>query len=178
MDKKPQTIEELMNYYDSKISSLEAELARVREERDFFEQQCMTPVEGNTLLNTGSEQDLYPGELHEVLLSVLKDARDRLPDVGRRTDIIEDLLRHNPVKGLPEKRSKELKTILKGYKRMDSVTQKKLKEMGIEIQEQNNKHYKFRYYGDRRYTEMIAATGSDGICGGRNAAAFMIKKFF
>ena len=55
---------------------------------------------------------------------------------------------------------------------------RKLADLGIDVAEKTNRHWKVRYYGDPRYSGVIPCSGSDGFRGGRNLAADLIKRFF
>ena len=129
------------------------------------------------MLNAGAEAELYPDEIHEVLVNVIKNARRNIPDGSRRADIIDDILKHNPVQGIPDQKMKTLKVALKGYRVMDKTTKRKLEELGIDVEAQKRTHYRLRYYGDPRYYATMAASGSDARAG-NNLAAELINKFF
>ena len=99
---KPQTIEEMMAYYDRKIDELQAKKEMLQAEKESLERRLQDhsaagKYSGNELLHGGKECDLYPGEIHEILVSLLKEARKGVPEGSRRADLLEDLLKHNPV---------------------------------------------------------------------------------
>lgn len=180
---KPQTIEEMMAYYDRKIDELQAKKEMLQAEKESLERRLQDhsaagKYSGNELLHGGKECDLYPGEIHEILVSLLKEARKGVPEGSRRADLLEDLLKHNPVEGVPGKKAQALKNALKGYTDLDASLRRKLENLGIDVAEQGRKHYKLKYYGDDRYTATMACTGSDAGRGGRNLAAGIIQKFF
>lgn len=180
---KPQTIEEMMAYYDRKIDDLQAEKEILQAEKESLERRLQDhsaagKFSGNELLHAGKECDLYPGEIHEILMDMLKAARRSVPEGSRRADILEDLLRHNPVEDVPGRKTQSLKNALKGYTDLDASLRRKLEDLGIDVTEQGRKHYKLKYYGDDRYTATMACTGGDAGRGGRNLAAELIQKFF
>ena len=180
---KPQTIEEMMEYYDRKIDELQAENEMLLAEKEALERRLQDhsaagKAAGNDLLRAGEECDLYPQEIREILVDVLRDARKGVPNGSRRANILDDLLGHNEVEGSPGRKAQALKNALKGYTDLDSSLRRKLEDLGIDVAEQGRKHYKLRYYGDDRYTASMACTGSDAGRGGRNLAAELIQKFF
>ena len=180
---KPQTIEEMMAYYDRKIDDLQAENEILQAEKEALERRLQDhsmagKATGNELLQPGEECDLYPREIREILVAVLRDARKGVPQGSRRADILDDLLAHNEVKDVPDKKAKALKNALKGYTDLDSSLRRKLEDLGIDVAEQGRKHYKLKYYGDDRYSASMACTGGDAGRGGRNLAAELIQKFF
>ncbi|MBQ1915671.1 MAG: hypothetical protein II178_10720 [Selenomonadaceae bacterium] len=179
---KPQTIEEMMAYYDREIDDLQAKNEILQAEKEALERRLQEhsiagKAMGNELLKPGKECDLYPGEIREILVDILKEARKGMPQGTRRADILEDLLSHNAVEGIPDKKAKALKTALKGYKDLDASLRRKLEDLGIDLAEQGRKHYKLKYYGDDRYSATMACTGGDAGRGGRNLAAEIIQKF-
>ncbi len=180
---KPRTIEDMMAYYDRKIDDLQAENEMLQEENTGLEKRLQDlssagKPKGNALLQPGKEHDFYPQEIHEILVDILAEARKAVTDGSRRADILDDLLAHNAVKNVPDKKAKELKNVLKGYTELDSSLRRKLKDLGIDVAEQGRKHYKLKYYGDDRYSASMACTGGDGGRGGRNLAAELIQRFF
>ncbi len=179
---KPRTLEEMMAWYDRKIDDLQAENEILREEKATLEQRLQDhsvagKSVGSELLCAGAECDLYPGEIHEILMDVLKEARKGISNGSRRADVLDDLIAHNNIQGIPDKKAESLKTALKGYKELDASLRRKLNDLGIDIAEQTKKHYKLKYYGDDRYTASMACTGGDSGRGGRNLASNLIQKF-
>ena len=150
---------------ENKVASLETELAtlRSRYEADIKESR---------------EKDLYPQERREILMDVLRQARRNIPDGTRRADVVDDALASCAVQGIPAKKEKALKEALTGYQDMDASLRRKLSDLGIDVAEKTNRHWKVRYYGDPRYSGAIPCSGSDGFRGGRNLAADLIKRFF
>lgn len=180
---KPQTIEEMMEFYDRRIDELQAENEILRAEKEGLERRLQEhstsgKATGNDLLQPGEERDLYPGEIHEILMDLLAEARKGTMEGSRRADLLDDLLAHNKAKGIPGKKAREIKNALKGYTDLDSSLRRRLKDIGIDVAEQGRKHYKLKYYGDDRYTAAMACTSSDAGRGGRNLAAEIIQRFF
>ena len=180
---KPQTIEEMLAYYDRRIDDLQAENELLRAENESLEKRLREhsvseKSKGNALLQPGKEYDLYPQEIHEILMDLLAEARKTVLKGSRRAHILDDLLAANTTKNIPSKKTTALKNALKGYTDLDPALRRKLKDLGIDVAEQGRKHYKLKYYGDDRYSASMACTGGDGGRGGRNLAAELIQKFF
>ncbi|MGN1024116.1 MAG: hypothetical protein ACI4OJ_11500 [Lachnospiraceae bacterium] len=128
------------------------------------------------ILYLGEEEEFYPGEIREMLLdAVAKDQPNARPD-SRRFTVLQDILEHNDYEHLGEKREKEVKNLLSGYKSMSGTLRQALKELGFVITEEG-KHYRLTYYGDDRYQTTLAKTGSDWR-EGKNAASFIISMMF
>lgn len=180
---KTQTPEEFVAALQHQIDDLTAENIMLTEENDGLKRRLlsharMKTAENGSLLVRGRENDLYPNEIYEVLIDLLQEVRSQVKTGTRRADILDDLLSANSSDGIPQKKARELKDILKGYKALDAATRRKLNDIGIDVSEQQKKHYKLRYYGDTRYNASMPCSGSDRESGGRNLAAELIKKFF
>ena len=120
------------------------------------------------ILFMGDEFEFYPGEVKDLLLSVLSDAAKGIQPKSRRADIVRDIIRNNDYQKLSVAKAEELKCILKNYDGMSAKTRSALKTLGFEITE-DGKHYKVSYYGDGRYQTVYAKTPSDGRPGKNNA---------
>ena len=181
--KRPQNMQELMTYYDNTIDLLQADIGILKEENERLQKIIDERAKGQTisvsdgLISRGHETDLYPNEVREILMDVLKIARANIVKDGtRRADVIDDILRANPVDGAPNARAKALQSAFKGYVTMDASVRKKLSDIGITSSMKISNHHKAIYYGDERYKVSVSASCSDRR-GGDNTAAEMIRKF-
>lgn len=60
------------------------------------------------------EEDLYPGEIKELVLSVLADELERrVTKPSRRSDVFSDLIKKNDYQGVYRKKKAEIQRILK-----------------------------------------------------------------
>lgn len=117
-------------------------------------------VNAEPVLVKGSECDLYPGEIKEMVLDLVSDGIKNTNDKSRRQDVYNDVLNANDYQNVRKKREKEIKDLFKGYKSLNSEMRKKLEKYGFTITEEG-KHYRLTYHGDHRYSTTIAKTGSD-----------------
>ena len=58
------------------------------------------------ILVKGSEQDLYPGEIKEMVLDLVSDGIKNTNDKSRRQDIFNDVLKANDYQNVRKKREK------------------------------------------------------------------------
>lgn len=124
------------------------------------------------VLVMGDEADLYPGEIKELVLSVLDDELNRrVSKPSRRSDVFSDLIEKNEYQGVYRKKKEEIQKILKNYTIMDAKTRKALQNFGFKIEE-DGKHYRLTYYGDDRYNTTVAKTPSDARAG-KNIAHYI-----
>ena len=124
------------------------------------------------VLVMGDEEDLYPGEIKELVLSVLEDELERrVAKRSRRSDVFSDLIEKNDYQGVYRKKKAEIQRILKNYTIMDAKTRKALQDFGFRIEE-DGKHYRLTYFGDDRYNTTVAKTPSDARAG-KNIAHYI-----
>ncbi len=121
----------------------------------------------------GEEDELYPGEIKDMVLSAVSDALEAVQQKSRRADVYMDILKTNDYKQLSEERHRKIKQVLTGYTGLNKTVRKELNDLGFEILE-NGKHYKLVYYGDRRYCATLAKTPSENR-GNKNAASDIIN---
>jgi len=141
---------------NTKVATLEAENMALKSRTD--------TKRGVPLLVYGKEKDFYPREIKEILVSILEDCRNNLAPSSRRYDVINDIIAANEAEGTQKMRAEEIKTILKGYTKMDSALKGKLEDFGFTISA-DRKHYKLLYFDDPRYLSVMSKTASDNRSG-------------
>jgi len=124
----------------------------------------------------GDEDELYPGEIRDMVLCAISDALEGVREKSRRADVLNDILAANEFKQLCSDRHRRIKQVLKGYSGMTKAVRQELMDLGFEITE-DGKHYKLTYYGDRRYWSSLAKTPSENR-GNKNAASDIINNMF
>lgn len=169
------SFDEDLTYWKQKA----AELARTNEALSAENQGLrgkLAESDFSPVLIMGDEDEFYPGEIKEMILSILKDSIDSLQPKSRRLDVVQDVIWANNYQGLSEKKAEQVKRLMKDYTGMSSRMRQELKDLGFEITE-DGKHYKLTYYNDGRYTITLAKTPSDRRAGSNNAALIMKKVF-
>lgn len=112
------------------------------------------------LLYYGEEDELYDGEIREIILDILANSLKGEKPKSRRNHIVSDILENNNFQNIQEKKRAEIKRIFKGYSGLTLSMKQSLRTLGFEVKS-DNKHYKLEYYGDSRYIAMTSKTGSD-----------------
>ena len=125
------------------------------------------------LLVLGEEDELFPGEIKDLVLAVLDDYARNHPNT-RRADVFTDIVGKNGYQRISANNATSLKNSLKGYSTMTGALRQFLEGIGFTLSD-GGKHYKLTYYHDPRYTVILAKTGSDHR-EGMNLAAQIIKK--
>ena len=128
------------------------------------------------LLFMGDENDFYPGEVKDIILTVLNDALEGLSPGSRRADIVSDVIANNDFQKITDHKAEEIKHLLKDYRKMNSSIQKALTDLGFVITDEG-KHYKVTYFADGRYHTIFSKTASDWRAG-KESAADTIKMVF
>lgn len=127
-------------------------------------------INDKPLLVYGEEEEVYPGEIKELLIDILKKAN--LAKGSRRADIIDDILHNNVISSSLEERYTELRSILNNYRGLDQDQINRLERLGFSVTS-DGKHHKLVYHDDR-YVAAFAKTSSD-VRAGKNAVSLIIK---
>lgn len=121
----------------------------------------LNDMEEEPVLIAGDEDDLYPGEIKDIVLSILeKELKSGVAAKSRREHVIRDLLENNDYKELAKKKANDIARTLNNYNGMTSKVRSELEDFGFQIEE-DGKHYRLIYHGDNRYKTTMAKTPSD-----------------
>lgn len=170
----------LIESVDEEIQKLQRQVEELTRTNDalLYENQGLrikvNSVEVLPVLYFGNEDEFFPNEIKEMLLTVLEEKLRKLDEKTRQADVLRDIINNNGgCQHIAEKKAKKLKVELKGYKNVSNSLKQLLSEMGFIIEEQG-KHYKLIYYGDARYWTTLAKTPSDNKSG-TNTALTIIR---
>ncbi|GKX42538.1 hypothetical protein SOASR015_15720 [Pectobacterium carotovorum subsp. carotovorum] len=117
-------------------------------------------VQGDISINIGAEDDLFDGEIFEIIISTLNKSLSTLHEKSRFHDVISSIINTNKIDGIIDVHDKELKQAMIGYRSMTPKLQATLKKIGFSINDEG-KHLKLVYHDDPRYTYILPKTGSD-----------------
>lgn len=121
----------------------------------------------------GNEQDLYPGEVADIVVRALMDARTHSGEGSRKRMVLDDLLGANSLSGHADQIEQGIKSTLSTTDRVTATEIAALEEIGFNI-EDGGKHYKATFAGDPRLTFTLFKTASDHRSG-KNLASDMIR---
>lgn len=134
----------------------------------------LNDLDKEPILIAGDEDDFYPGEIKDIVLSILeKELKNGVEANSRREHVLNDILINNNYGHLSKKKAEDIARILNSYNGMTSKIKHALEDFGFQI-EKAGKHYRLLYYGDNRYKTTLAGTPGD-VRGGKNLA-HSIKK--
>lgn len=172
-------LEAKMKAVDKQFEEISRENSRlISENARLMQDNERLREDGTPLIMRGEENDMYADEQREMIIDCLADYRAKsLVSGTRRTDIVDSVIKANPVKGSLEKYRKIIKKSLEGYKAFDTADiNNALRETNIKIIEHTG-HYKIALNGDHRYVCEAAATCSDKR-GGLNLVSEINKIMF
>ena len=174
--------EDLFAMYEEEISALQEQINSLSKLNTSLElenhglRSKISEKESLPLLYFGKESDLYPGEVKDLVLRTLTEARKGIKSGTRRANVVDDIVDSNEYEAESERLEKMTKTLLNGYKTMSGSTRQGIKELGFDISEDGS-HYKLTYRGDNRYMTVLSKTGSDHR-EGKNVAQEIIKMIY
>lgn len=174
-DRILEDFEEDMQKKDSEIERLTSELQKKEYEISWLRAKLDSMTEIPVLV-AGDEDDFYPGEVKDFVLSAVKKELLATEARTRRYDVLKDILEANDYKSIGEQKAEEAKHLLNNYSGMTPKLKKGLEDIGFVFDKSD--HQKVKYYGDDRYTIIYASTPSDKGHSGKNNARTTIKKAF
>ncbi|OLR56902.1 hypothetical protein BHK98_01935 [Hornefia porci] len=152
----------------NRIDALTKENSALRAENAGLNNK-LSEIDEQPVIIMGNEEDLYPGEIKEMILSILaEELKSRAQEGSRRSDVLSDIVKNNDYKGVYKDKKKGIQKILGNYNGMSAKVRKALQDFGFQIEE-DGKHYRLTYFGDEQYKTTLAKTPSDNK-GGQNIA--------
>ena len=156
--------EEEFTEMEERIARLEKENAALRSEnhglRDKLDRSGRVPV-----LYLGKEEDMYEGEIKDMILSTLDSAIRTLPKESRRYDVLSDILKANDYEALTQERAKEVRQLFKDEDRLTERSVNALNRLGYDVR-RGGKHYKVSY---GKHTTTCSLSPSDTKAAGNMA---------
>lgn len=140
-------------------ASLRAQLALVKEP---------------ALLGFEPSDELYPGEMRDIVQEILSDSLDSVREGSRRAYILSSLLDKNNYCGEQKKRKQDLKILLRKYNEMEAPVLSGLSKLGFRVVRSGN-HYIMQYYNSSQ-SITVSKTPSDARSGA-NLAQKIIQQF-
>jgi hypothetical protein len=174
--------DKILDGFEDDMQKLREEVSRLSNEVERLEyenQGLRRKLDANTsvpVLFMGEEDDLYQGEIKDLVLSTLIKGMEGVEPKTRRHDVLGDIIQSNDYQGTSEKRAEEIKRLLSNYSGMTPKLKHGLEAIGFLFDESD--HQKVKYYGDDRYTVVYASTPSDKGRGGKNNVRTTVKKVF
>ena len=172
----------LLDSFEDEIQKMTAQIAELSKTNEALQQETqglrakLDAIDSVPILCMGEEEDLYQGEIKDLILTILSDALETTEEGSRRRDIIEDIIASNGYQKTSLEKAGEVKKLLKDYTGMTGKLRQSFMDIGFEVVD-DRKHYKLTYYGDNRYQTILGKTPSD-VRSGKNNAREIIKMVF
>lgn len=169
LEKKIKELEEKLQFAQDNVHQAEYEIQRLKKELNSSNKSNKLTYSSDQAVTLHvDENELYPNEICETILNILKEASQQNGSMVRRVHIIDNILSNNPNSENGKKLKDNIKKILSHYTQLDSKSRQQLENLGFTV-EQGGKHYKLIFQNDKRYTLTLSRSGSDSK-GGMSAA--------
>lgn len=182
IEKAKEEANAILDGFDEDIRKLQEqidELTHTNEKMQYENQGLKAKIDSiqeQPLLYMGTENEFYPGEIKDLILSTLNDQLPNIEAKTRRYDVVQDIIQANDYQCISKKRADEAKRLLNNYSGMTPKIRRGLENIGFEVTHEGD-HYKAVYYSDDRYIVVLGATPSDNRAG-KNNVSNTVKKAF
>lgn len=173
-------VEEYVAVFDSELKAKDKQLLEAEDEIRRLKYRLKandreTPT-NQVGFPTSGEQELFPGEIGEILKEALDRSAASSQPGSRRQHVLASISDTIPDSTILKDKREEIKSILRDYTSLDSKTRQFLESAGFSISE-DGKHYKLTYMQDDRYVFSLSKTGSDHRAG-LNMASDISKRIY
>lgn len=158
---------------EESLQGAEREIARLKAEIREYER--IQSRQGGFLFSAGNEEDLYAGEILDVVLGAVQAEVSRTKEGTRKRHVVDAILASNQVGGVASRSREKIKSVLRDYRSLDKKTTDALEELGFIVEKGN--HPRVVFQGDERYAFVLPGTGGDWR-GGMNAASDLSNLVF
>ena len=110
--------------YKDQIERLNNEVARLQAENYGLRNKLASNVSHPILYIGDQENDIYPGEVKDLVLSTLMAHSRQIAKGTRRYDVLIDVINSNNYQGSGEKRKVEIRRLIDGYTKDHPCNQK------------------------------------------------------
>jgi predicted nuclease with TOPRIM domain len=159
--------------------SLQQEHIQLQAQLSHHRPPGLTTHNRNAITLYSNEMDFYPDETYELILRLIAEEMNRLPDdpnyYRRRRDLLRSLLDCNPSCEHQARIRAQIEELFSNYTGMTKPLEGRLRELGFSLNDGN--HYKIIWRNDQRYVFSFAKTPSDRRAG-RNIARDLIHLLF
>lgn len=183
IEKELATYEELLTETNNQLTDAQEEIIELKRKIQVLEGKVQSKEimynsykekNGASIIVEGVEEDLYPGEQRDIIISYIKDRMSSIPKNTRQYHVCMSILEANPENGTRATYRRRIFETLKSFKHIFSGTRLGLEDIGIIVDRSNSSHPKLVFKNDERYQMVIAGTASDSRAGS-NAAMELCK---
>ena len=174
--------EEYTQGLEERIDALSAELAASKDEADRLRRTLSSRGHGGSITLSCGEEEFYPGELRDVVVSsldrLLRSSSD--PNVRERRSwhVASRIIEENPVSSERDGIVRQVEGTLGEAGRSTRAAASTMVRLGFtEADGGRGGHRKFLYHGDPRYTFTLASSPSD-VRTTDNMAKEVVRRLF
>lgn len=177
--RRSESVDDYVTLFDQENKSLRDQLQREKGRNSYLEEtvralQEREIVRGEVIFAAGDEQELYPGELRDVVIRTLREDIPGLTSGARREVVLTAFLAANAPSDTPDKIEQTVKEIFSKTDRIGPAELKRLEAVGFVITDEG-KHPKALFGGDPRLTFSVFSTASD-YRSGKNLVSDICKQ--
>lgn len=149
---------------------MQEELRELKQQLNSVPAPVLRPRPSDGLcLNAPDISEYYADEVHDLVLCILRQARNSYCGDGTRSaQLLDAILSGNELTGEGKRLFDRLKRVLSGCQNINESISSDLRQLGFEVTKRPNGHYKLIFLGDERYTFTLPGSGSD-VRGMKNA---------
>lgn len=155
LDQQMKKLEDEKERYVQLIEKLENEVMLLQMQNDQIEEELSSQYQ-YALLAKGELKEFYQSEQKDVLLDMLEDDVKKKNTGDLDIEILGDILKQNPKEGTREEYLDHISKQL-----LDGGSIYKLKNWGIDVKGEKNKHPVVIFFDDSRYQSTVSSTPSD-----------------
>lgn len=149
--------DELSGKYDELFREKNSLGAQLESYKQYIEN---TKNQKKSILVSGTENEFYPGETSDLILSVLSQVKSSYPNDSHAYMLIDSILSANKCTEINKQMLESLRSIMYSGQDLNKSSKADLKRLGFSITEDGT-HYKLRYMDDNRFQFSMSKTSSD-----------------
>lgn len=154
-------LERQVNDLTEKNDSLKKENFSLSTQINLYKTQ-MTNTDNVVGLNRSGINELYEGEIFDLVVSILTQAKTfYCSEDSRAYDLVQSLLEANKLIGIGKQLFKNLDTLIVDNRGISENHLSKLKKLGFDVQRCENNHHKINFPEYEKYPLIASSTPSD-----------------
>jgi hypothetical protein len=173
-------LDEYIRNFDEELKAKDEQVEQLENTINNLRQQLKglrLKDENNSLLQAGENEELYPNEYNDLILTILNNELKNIQDKTRKKILLESLLASNQISGFKKQFMKKLHDVFDNYTSLSPKKRQILKGLNFEISEEG-KHYKLKYKNYPAFQFTFAKTTSDNRAGKNNISTIKNNLFY
>ena len=128
--------------FDDELKKLKAQVDELSRHNDIlrYENQGLREKVNSfssvPVIYMGDEDELFSGEIKEIVISSLDEVLKKTEQKTRRWDVLNDIVINNEFKNTIEDKQKTVKRLFRGYECVSAMMRQELAAIGLELKEE------------------------------------------